>query len=37
MIPLIQREVVEKKRWISEEDILDIVAIAESTPRPHRH
>ena len=34
MIPLIQREVVEKKRWISEEDILDIVAIAESTPGP---
>lgn len=34
MIPLIQREVVEKKEWISNEDILDVVAIAESTPGP---
>lgn len=34
MIPLIQREIVEKKRWISDGDILDIVAIAESTPGP---
>jgi len=34
MIPLIQRETVEKHSWISDEDILDIVAIAESTPGP---
>ncbi len=34
MIPLIQRETVEKKKWISDSDILDIVAIAESTPGP---
>lgn len=34
MIPLIQRETVEKNKWISEEDILEIVAIAESTPGP---
>ena len=34
MIPLIQREVVEKRKWITDEDILDIVAIAESTPGP---
>lgn len=34
MIPLIQREASEKKGWISEEDILEIVAIAESTPGP---
>lgn len=34
MIPLIQRETVEKKKWISNSDILDIVAIAESTPGP---
>ena len=34
MIPLIEREAVEKKRWITEEDVLDIVAIAESTPGP---
>ena len=34
MLPLIQRETVENKKWISDEDILDIVAIAESTPGP---
>ena len=34
MIPLIQRETVENKKWISNEDILEIVAIAESTPGP---
>ena len=34
MIPLIQREAVEKQGWISEEDILEVVAIAESTPGP---
>lgn len=34
MIPLIQREAAEKHKWVTEEDILDIVAIAESTPGP---
>ena len=34
MIPLIQTETVEKRGWISDEDILEIVAIAESTPGP---
>ncbi len=34
MIPLIQRETVDNKNWISDKDILDIVAIAESTPGP---
>ena len=34
MIPLISRETVENKKWISDQDILDIVAIAESTPGP---
>ena len=34
MIPLIQRESVEKHKWVTEDDILDIVAIAESTPGP---
>lgn len=32
MIPLIQREAVERKKWISDEDVVDIIAIAESTP-----
>lgn len=34
MIPLIQKEVVDNKKWVSDEDILDIIAIAESTPGP---
>ena len=34
MIPLIRREVVESKKWIGEDDMLDIIAIAESTPGP---
>lgn len=34
MIPLIQREAVEKKKWITDADMLDIIAIAESTPGP---
>ena len=34
MIPLIQRETVENKKWIGDDDILEIVAIAESTPGP---
>ncbi len=34
MIPLIQRETVENNHWISDDDILEIFAIAESTPGP---
>ncbi len=34
MIPLMQKEMVEKKEWVKDEDILEIVAIAESTPGP---
>ncbi len=34
MIPLIQREVCTNKKWLKDEDILDIIAIAESTPGP---
>ena len=34
MIPLIEREVVEKRGWITSQDMLDIIAIAESTPGP---
>lgn len=34
MIPLIQREIAENKKWITDEDILDIVTISESTPGP---
>lgn len=34
MLPLIQHEAVQKNGWISDDDILEIVAIAESTPGP---
>ncbi len=34
MIPLIEREVAEKRGWIRSQDMLDIIAIAESTPGP---
>lgn len=34
MIPLIEREVAEKKQWITSEEILEVTAIAESTPGP---
>ena len=34
MIPLIERELVENKKWLSGGDLLEIVAIAESTPGP---
>ena len=34
MIPLINKEAVEKNKWVSDDDILDIIAISESTPGP---
>ena len=34
MIPLIQKEAVENKKWVTDDDILEIIAIAESTPGP---
>ena len=34
MIPFIQKETVEKHNWIDEKDILEIIAISESTPGP---
>ncbi len=34
MIPLIQKEIVENKKWLTDEDILEIIAISESTPGP---
>lgn len=32
MIPLIQRETIESHHWIDDQDLLDMLAIAESTP-----
>ena len=32
MIPLIEEEVVDKKQWVSKEELLDLIAIAQSCP-----
>lgn len=32
MIPMIQREVVERNGWISQEDFLDLLAISQAAP-----
>ncbi|WP_223588852.1 chromate transporter [Neobacillus bataviensis] len=32
MIPLIEREIVEKKKWIDSEDVTDLFALAQSVP-----
>lgn len=32
MIPLIEREIVYKNKWISSEEFLDIISIAQSAP-----
>ncbi len=32
MIPLIQKEVVERHRWVTQEEMLDLIAIAQSCP-----
>lgn len=34
MIPLIQKEAAEKNKWVTDDDILEVIAIAESTPGP---
>jgi len=34
MIPIISREIAEKRKWLSDDDILEIIAISESTPGP---
>ena len=34
MIPIIENEIAEKKGWISGDDLLEVVAISETTPGP---
>lgn len=34
MIPLIRREIAQREGWIDDKDILDILAVSESTPGP---
>lgn len=32
MLPLIQREIVERKHWISEEEFVNMIALAQAAP-----
>lgn len=32
MIPLIQQKVVEQKKWVSEQELVDLMAVAQSCP-----
>ena len=32
MIPLVQREVVDNRRWLGEDEFLDLIALAQSAP-----
>ena len=34
MIPLIQREVVNRRKWLEEEEFVDMLAVAQSLPGP---
>lgn len=34
MLPIIQKEVVEKKKWIDETEFLNMVAVSQSAPGP---
>ncbi|MCM8710147.1 chromate transporter [Clostridium sp. SYSU_GA19001] len=34
MIPLIEKEIVDKNKWINREDFLDMLALAQSAPGP---
>ena len=34
MIPLIEREVIDRKKWIEKKDFLDMLVLAQSTPGP---
>ncbi|MBE6175208.1 MAG: chromate transporter [Rikenellaceae bacterium] len=34
MIPLIEREVIERKRWIERKDFVDMLVLAQSVPGP---
>ena len=32
MVPLIENELVDKRKWISREDFLDLMALAQTVP-----
>lgn len=35
MLPMLQREVIDKHKWVTEEELLDIYAIGQCTPGHH--
>ena len=32
MLPIIQRDVVEREKWVKEEEFLDLIAVAQASP-----
>jgi chromate transporter len=34
MIPLIEKEIIEEKKWINKEEMVEIIAISQMTPGP---
>lgn len=34
MIPLIEKELTDKRKWVNKDELIDIIAISESTPGP---
>ena len=34
MIPLIEREIIERRKWIAKEDFLEMMVVAQSAPGP---
>ena len=34
MIPLIEREIIERRGWIAKEDFLELLVVAQSAPGP---
>ena len=32
MIPLIEQKVVDEKRWVEHDELLDLIAVAQSCP-----
>ena len=32
MVPLMEKEIVEKKKWLEKEEFMDILAVAQATP-----
>ena len=37
MVPLIENEIVTKRKWIAQEDFIDLLAISQSAPGMYYH